>query len=557
MDSTLDHRAASIQHRPNPAETRRLKLLFMHPKTLVDSWPLPVDTLGEIVKYPSAVYPILAATIADLPVDVEIFDGYVSRETFAGYKRRLRSPDIIAISCMSPLKALDTELSIKLVKQLNPRVRIIVGGNHATAWPERWLAAGVDFVVVGEGEIPFRSLIEKLLAGNTSYHEVPNLYWSEGGAPRRSSAALPVHDLNAAPLPKWDGFDLRPYGMGLSRGRGAAVEISRGCPHRCDFCNINTFWSYKQRYKTVERVIEELRHLRARGVREFIFTDDNFGGNERHTVALLQAMIEHKLDLRFGCFLRGDTVHRNPEFAALAARAGMRFCMMGIESLDPSWLKQHRKGVRAPDAVRMYGSVYETLRAQGIFVVGLFICPPSDQPEPASGLGGAGVVCDYRLSADLVALRGSGIYEELQQKGRVSKDMFYHDWSLTSIVLENGAAQRIQGSFADLLRENFSAFALRSAVSRSSVARRFRWRPLGIVLERLLCTTRADMRCHRLARAAELTMQQRQDRMVAEVLDPGTVERMARRRRWTSPLSLRTGLWSGTRVRVSKAARTG
>src|SRR5215831_15289251 len=80
-------------HRKNPAQeatrslqptsklrstsnTRRPRILFLHPKTLVDSWPFPVDTLGEIIKTPHAVYPLLAALIRDLPIDVEMFDGY-------------------------------------------------------------------------------------------------------------------------------------------------------------------------------------------------------------------------------------------------------------------------------------------------------------------------------------------------------------------------------------------------------------------------------------------------------------------------------------------------
>ncbi len=531
-----------------PSSGRRMRLLFMHPKTLVDSWPVPVDTLGEIVKYPSAVYPILAATIAHLPIDVEIFDGYVARETFAGYKKRLEWPDIIAISCMSPLKALDTQLSIQLAKRLNPGVRIVVGGNHATAWPERWLAAGVDYVVAGEGEVPFRMLIEKLLGDPIEHDDIPSLHWTEGGQPRRSAAPAVTIDLNTMPLPKWEVFDLRPYGMGLSGGRGATVEISRGCPHRCDFCNINTFWNFKQRYKTVDRVMQELRALHAIGVREFIFTDDNFGGDERHTIALLEAMAGAQLGLSFGCFLRGDTVHRNKGFAALAARAGMRFCMMGIESLDPVWLKQHRKGVRAPDALQMYEGVYTALRTNNIFVVGLFICPPQEKPGPASGFGAMGVVCDYRLSADLVALKGSGIYDTMKRDDAVSKDMFYHDWTLTSITLENGAPQQPQGSFAELLQENFSLFALRAAVSRSPVARRFHLRHWFVLVERLLCTTRGDMRRRRFARSRHLTMQQRQDLMVASVLDPAVIDRMAGQRRWTSPLSLRTGLWSSKKA---------
>jgi hypothetical protein len=109
-------------------DSRPLKVLFLHPKTLVDSWPIPVDTLGEIVKFPSAVYPVLAATIKDLPVAIRILDGYVARISLREYRERLQWADVIAISCMSPLKALDTELTIKLAREVNPGVRIVVGG---------------------------------------------------------------------------------------------------------------------------------------------------------------------------------------------------------------------------------------------------------------------------------------------------------------------------------------------------------------------------------------------------------------------------------------------
>src|ERR1700722_9960885 len=77
-----------------------LKILFLHPKTLVDSWPVPVDTLGEIVKFPSATYPVLAAAIRDLAVNIRMLDGYVGRISFHDYKTELAWPDLIAIFYM-------------------------------------------------------------------------------------------------------------------------------------------------------------------------------------------------------------------------------------------------------------------------------------------------------------------------------------------------------------------------------------------------------------------------------------------------------------------------
>jgi anaerobic magnesium-protoporphyrin IX monomethyl ester cyclase len=519
-----------------------LKVLFLHPKTLVDSWPVPVDTLGEVVKFPSAVYPVLAAAIKDLPVSIRILDGYVTRISLREYREQLRWPDVIAISCMSALKALDTELTVKLARRLKPTVKIVVGGNHATAWPERWILAGVDFVVSGEGEVPFRRLITALIAGAASFDDVPNLFWVDGGEARRSRLKAEPTDLEAAPMPDWSGFDLRPYGLGMSNGLGAAVEISRGCPHRCDFCNINTFWNYKQRYKSVRKVIAELQALKAAGVGEFIFTDDNFGGDERQTISLLTEMISSRLDLRFGCFLRGDTVHRNPDFARLAHEAGMRFCMMGIETLDAEWLKAHRKGVRAPDAINMYRRVYQLLRKQGIFVVGLFISPAKN--SRARWRQPTGIVCDYQFTADLVALRGSLLFEQHEQARTVAKDMFYHDWNLSSILDKDGVGLTSGKSFINTVRENLSALAVRQAFAGTPISRRFRWRPVGILAERILCTTFADVKRYWVSRSRSLTAQQKQDYAVKSVLDQRNLSRLKNKRSFLAPLGLRTTSWT-------------
>jgi anaerobic magnesium-protoporphyrin IX monomethyl ester cyclase len=170
----------------------------LHPKTLIDSWPFTVDTLGEVIKAPSAVYPILASVVADLPLQIEIFDGYVTRESFTNYKQRLRQADVIAISMMSPLKALDTELTIRLAKTLNPGVVIILGGNHASAFPERWIECGVDFVVVGEGEVAFRELMQAIVSRRSSFDDLPNLVYRDHGRAKATGVKAPKVDPHAS-----------------------------------------------------------------------------------------------------------------------------------------------------------------------------------------------------------------------------------------------------------------------------------------------------------------------------------------------------------------------
>jgi anaerobic magnesium-protoporphyrin IX monomethyl ester cyclase len=531
------------------------RILFLHPKTLVDSWPFPVDTLGEVFKAPSAVYPILAGVIEDLPIQNEIFDGYVTRETLRNYQRRLARADILAISVMSPLKALDTELTIRLAKALNPDIQIVLGGNHASAFPERWMACGADFVITGEGETAFRRLIERILSREAPT-DVPNLVYRDADRVVRSSQKAPTIALDDSPMPRWDLVDLRRYRLGtVSRGLCAAVELSRGCPHRCDFCNINTYWGHRQRYKSVDRIIEEMDRLHRLGVRELIFTDDNFAHDYKHTTQLLEEMIRRNFKFGFGSFLRGDTVKVNPEFPALAARAGMRFGLMGIETLDPRWLKSHRKGVRATDAAAMYADVYSTLRSHGIFLVGLFITPAEAPEEFFSGNGVDGVVCDFHYSADLVAQKGSALYDSLMQTNAVGKDMFYHDWNMPSIVLSGDTIQPSRRSMGVALRDSMNLFALRAHLSPSRFERRLRWRHLGIIAERLLCSSAMDFRRYRIAKDRSRSLDDRQRSIVSSLINENVMQRLRTGRRWKSPLALRNGLWPTHRLASPAAKR--
>ncbi len=557
--TTLHHLLHSTKTSPPQSEALlsrnydRPRLLFLHPKTLVDSWPFTVDTLGEIVKAPSAVYPILASVVSDLPLQIEMFDGYVTRESFANYKRRLRQADVIAISMMSPLKALDTELTIRLAKALNPNVVIILGGNHASAFPERWIECGVDYVVVGEGEVAFRELMQAIVSRSSAFDHLPNLVYRDHGRAKATGVKAPKVDLNRVPVPRWDLFNLRPYGLGLqSGGLTAAVEVSRGCPHRCDFCNINTFWNYRQDYKSVERVCDELEKLHGLGVREFIFTDDNFAQDHRHTKRLFEEMIRRDLRMRFGSFMRGDTVNRNPELVELAARAGLSFCLMGIETLDPEWLKSHRKGVRADDAVSMYKNVYGVLRRNGVFVIGLFITPPEAANGQVSGRGADGVVCDAHYTADLVATKGSALFIDLSKRGAVGKDMFYHDWNLSSIKLPDGPSQGSQTLLGSLWVWN--TFAIRTALIGPPLLRRFRWRNVGVLAERVLCTSWADIRRFRMAKDKTLPLELRQHQIVNSVVAPGSVRRLIKARWFKSPLSLRNSIWSAQLTQRTRTA---
>lgn len=534
------------------SQRSQLRVLFLHPKTLFDSWPFPVDTLGEIIKVPSLVYPLLAATIEHLPVDIEIFDGYVAPESFRGYKQRLARADVVAITVMTPLKAVDTELTIRLIRRLNPGATIILGGNQATAFPAQWIERGADYVITREGEAAFPLLVRHLL-GEGAIDDVPNLVHAGG----RSAATAPPVSLEDAPFPAWHHMDLRPYDARLgARGHAATVEVSRGCVFRCDFCNINRFWGYQQRYKSVERVLEEMDRLHHLGVRQVFFADDNFGHDHEHTCALFEALIRRGSPFRMGAFIRGDTIYKHPEFATLASRAGLRLALMGIETLDRDRLKAHRKGVRARDVVQMWTEVYGACRRNDIFVLGLFLNPldPAEAGSDPARLGVDGFVCDFHYAADIVPQKNSLLYERLtgvapdesRAEGRAAaaaqqdialKDMFYHDWNLPSLRF----GRRIQRNSKDLVTtfDRAGRYFLSGFVSPRRLRRHFAWAHLALLAERILTTRRGDVLRYRTAKDESLPLQGRQDRILASLLNDQVVDDLVRSRFWKSPLAIR------------------
>ena len=88
-------------------------------------------------------------------------------------------------------------------------------------------------------------------------------------------------ELVDSPTPR---FDL----LKLDRYSSVTLQFSRGCPYRCEFCDIIIMFGRKPRVKPVEQIGRELDALRAQGVVRVFFVDDNLIGNRPACKRLLQ-----------------------------------------------------------------------------------------------------------------------------------------------------------------------------------------------------------------------------------------------------------------------------
>ncbi|TBR17251.1 radical SAM protein, partial [bacterium] len=227
--------------------------------------------------------------------------------------------------------------TLRLIRELKARGKtVVVGGPDATSQPA--LYEGADFLVLGEAELT----VPAFLAA-----------WEHGERTGRFAAGEAKADVERSPIPR---FDLLRFSDYLYVG----VQLSRGCPYNCEFCDIIELYGRVPRLKTPARMFRELEALLALGYRGHVdFVDDNFIGDKRAVKAFLRELVAWSEARGWPFYFSTEatvTLAADPELLELMRRADFRFVFVGIETPDPELLRQTQKkqNTLAPlaDAVR-------------------------------------------------------------------------------------------------------------------------------------------------------------------------------------------------------------
>ncbi len=146
------------------------------------------------------------------------------------------------------------------LKELEPEPFVVAGGPHPSARPEQVLQLGAGAVVVGEGEQALPALLERLLAisppaglAGESAADLPGVATlAAGGGLLLGPRSSPV-DLDAYPP------------LGVEHRRFGPIEITRGCPCACAFCQTSFLFGGRMRHRSVENVVDWVRRAMERG----------------------------------------------------------------------------------------------------------------------------------------------------------------------------------------------------------------------------------------------------------------------------------------------------
>jgi len=286
--------------------------------------------------------------------DIILYDmcGCTSEKEIAARIRNIPEAPIYALSALCT----NHEYAKQVVRKIrieSPSAYIVMGGANPSALPELTLSeTGVDVVVVGEGEDAFVSCIESCF-----------LQQPVKGVVR----GKPRNNIDTYPFPARDLVEADSYSRRLQGERVLSLLSSRGCIHRCAFCNsiVMGGGAAKVRYRSSDNVAREIESLRE-SCRYFRFNDDCFTANPR-LKDLLARLSE--LDTTFRIFARIEDL--TPEICRALRDSGCVHVAVGLESLNPDNLSIIGKAGQIGKERHVQAAKDAGLAVRAFFMVGL------------------------------------------------------------------------------------------------------------------------------------------------------------------------------------------
>ncbi|MDD4899132.1 MAG: radical SAM protein [Candidatus Omnitrophica bacterium] len=222
---------------------------------------------------------------------------------------------------------------IETIKRIRPRVKVLVGGAHASIAPEELAANNnIDHVFVGEAEVSLLDFLRKEEAGEQN----PRLIYGE----KPDLDRLPFVDRGLFALPEepFVPFLLRPF---------VTIIAGRGCTYNCNYCQPaeRIIFGKNVRRRSVDNVIEELKALRSKfRFNSFMIHDDCLTEDRKWVLEFCDKYQGNGFRQPFVCQSRADLIVKNKDAFRRLRDCGLILCLIGFESGSPRILKFLKKG---------------------------------------------------------------------------------------------------------------------------------------------------------------------------------------------------------------------
>ena len=289
-------------------------------------------------------------------------------------------PDVVGFSGMAFQYDCNLRMAY-LTKQLNPGIKTVLGGYHATlSYDTIEGSPGADywdFIVRGEGDFSFGELLDSLDAHGRGLDNVLGVSYKTENRQFHHNAPRPLEDVTKIKLPARYRRIIKDFHMYFRRAD--VIETSRGCLYHCNFCSIHQMYGSSIRQYPLERVLADIEDAYSRGARHIFCTDDNITQNMDRFEELIDGVISLKLkNLHFTTQATVIGFSQRPHVIKKLPKAGFVSIFLGIENASTKNLRAMKK----PNTLPAIKKAIAELHKENIVVIaGLINGLPDDDPE--------------------------------------------------------------------------------------------------------------------------------------------------------------------------------
>lgn len=313
-----------------------------------------------------------------------------------------KSYDVVNINFTTSTTSRAYEIADKFRKK---GVKVVLSGLHASALPKE-AKQHADSVLLGRGEINWLKLLDDFEKNKLESYYQPIEY--------NKSIKLPPTNID---LP---GFVMT-----------GAIEATRGCPYRCEFCpEANIPGAGKFYSRPVNEVIEEIKAIPQKTA---MFYDTSLTINLSYTKSLFEKM--KGLHKKFFCNGNSDVLARDKELVKLSKEAGCVSWLIGFESVSQKTIDSIGKKT---NKVKEYSQAVRNIHDNGMAVIGDFMFGfDTDTPDVFDET--LRMIKELQIDlADFCVLTpfpGTPIYNKLDKEGRIiTKD--WSQYNLKNVVFK-------------------------------------------------------------------------------------------------------------------------
>ncbi|MEM7193050.1 MAG: radical SAM protein, partial [Pseudomonadota bacterium] len=291
-------------------------IVIVNPRFDISFWGFDhcMPLFGKKANLPVACLGLLAALVPDHH-QVTLIDENVEDIDFD----RLARADLV---CLTGMSIQGTRL-IEILDIVRERgVMTVVGGPMATVEPEN-LEGLADVIFIGEADETWPEFLAA---------------WEKGTHKTRYEQPAKT-DMTTLPLPRVELLKADRYMFG-------SMQISRGCPFTCEFCDIIVTFGRRPRLKNSDQVIAELESFLEAGLKIVFVVDDNLIGNKKAIKPILRDIIEWQQARAYPLTLFTEAsldLAEDQELMELMGLAGFQNVFIGIETPNEDSLRETKK----------------------------------------------------------------------------------------------------------------------------------------------------------------------------------------------------------------------